>query len=131
MRLTAPILALSLLCAGSAGAQTQITPNDFLDRAVGRTLTFSYPDGGHVGVEQFLGRTRSLWKRPGRACTYGRIELREGRICFIYDDFPDVDNCWTPFTDGDRLFVVSVGGSTQEITRIASTPIQCGDVPVS
>jgi hypothetical protein len=131
MRLAALLFGLSLLCAASASAQTQLTPDEFLDRAEGRTLTFSYPDGGLVGTEQFLDRDRTIWKRPGRDCTYGQIELREDLVCFLYDDFPDVDNCWKPFTDDGRLFVVSINGSTQEITRITSTPILCGDVPIS
>ena len=124
-------LILGLLWAVPATGQTQLTPDEFLDRAEGRTLTFSYPDGSLVGVEQFLDRGRTIWKRPGRACTYGEIELREDLICFLYDDFPDVDNCWVPFTVEGQLFVVSVGGSTQDITQITQSPIPCGDVPVS
>lgn len=120
------------MCVAPAAAQTQLTPDAFLDRAQGRTLTFTDPEsGGLVGTEQFLGRDSSIWKRPGRACTYGQIEMRKDMICFIYEDLPDVENCWIPFLQEGTLFVVSINGSTQTITRITSSPIICGDVPIS
>ncbi len=82
-------LAMFVGLAGAATAQEQITPDEFLDGATGNTLTFTAFDGGHlVGEEQFLRRDLSVWAQPDGRCTYGTIEIRGPRICFLYDDCP-------------------------------------------
>ncbi|MEX0366085.1 MAG: hypothetical protein AB3N22_08465 [Ruegeria sp.] len=119
-----------LLLATSATAQTLISPEDFLDAAEGKTLSFYEVRSGElVGVEQFLDRSRSVWKQVGEHCVYGRISTPGGRICFLYDNDPDRQPvCWWPFMQGDRLMVrlaTFLDAEIQEVRSITSDPISC------
>lgn len=133
MQLAPPvILGFMLGLALPANAQEQITPDAFLDAAVNNTLTFEmYPEGGIVGVEEFLSRTRTVWSTPEGTCTYGRLEVRETQICFIYDDLPVPEHCWVPYTTDDGMIVVSVSGVTQRVSRITRYPVICEDEAIS
>ncbi|MEM6303549.1 MAG: hypothetical protein AAF744_02455 [Pseudomonadota bacterium] len=114
-------------------AQEQISPEAFLDQAVGNTLTFrSFDSGSVVGEEEFLRRDLSVWVQPNGRCTYGKIEIRGPRICFIYEDFPDPDNCWLPFRYQDQIVVMAMGsGELQRVTEITDTPLSCEGAPLS
>ena len=115
-----------------AAAQEQITPDAFIDRAVGNTLTFAHsPGGGIVGVEQFLNRSRTVWATPEGTCTYGRLEIRETLLCFIYNDLPNPEHCWVPYTHDDGLVVVSQDGSIQRVTRMTKNPVICENEAIS
>lgn len=131
MRLAA--LAISLaVCAAPASAQEQLTPDEFIDRAVGNTLTFDqFDDGSRVGIEQFLTRARSVWTRWDGTCTYGDITVEGAYVCFRYDDDPGVRHCWVPYDLDGRLIVRSVEGQVQEITRISKAPVICSNAPLS
>jgi hypothetical protein len=110
----------------------QISPDAFLDRATGNTLTFElYPNGGIVGVEQFLSRSRTVWATPEGTCTYGKIELRGSQICFIYEDLPNPEHCWVPYAFEDKLVVVSSATSIQQVTQITQQPVVCEDAAIS
>ena len=125
-------LAIAALLAAPAVAQEQLTPEQFLDRAEGRTLTFvQYRSGDLVGVEQFLRRDLSVWSTSDGRCTYGRIEVREQLVCFLYEDNPDPDNCWTPFDVEGKIVVISVTGDMQRVTTVSRTPVACRDAPIS
>lgn len=116
------------MAASGAQAQQQLSPDEFLDRAEGRTFTFEqFPRGGLAGVEQFLSRTRTVWAAAGGTCTYGKIELRGPQICFIYEAHPNPENCWTPFNSDDGLVVVATSGSIQRVTRVTREPVICED----
>lgn len=57
-------LAISLVAVLTlpAAAQDQLTPDEFLDLAHDRTLSFANIRSGNlVGVEQFLRRDLSVW----------------------------------------------------------------------
>ena len=126
------VFAATLCFAAPCLAQTQITPEAFLDQAVGKTLTFSgYKTGELVGTEQFLSRDKTVWARTDRHCTYGQIDVRGPLICFIYEDHPDPDNCWMPFIDGEGLTVISRNFDIQRITAITEKPVICEDAPLS
>ncbi len=129
------VLGMALL-ATPAEPQTLITPDDFLEAAVGKTLSFHEMSSGElVGKEQFLNRSLSVWKRPGEQCVYGQISTRHGQICFLYDN--DVDGlpvCWWPFLNGDQLMVRSsilIGAETQEVRSITTETISCPNAPLS
>ena len=129
-------LCLTLLIgwgAVPAEAQDQLTPDGFLDLALGRTLTFSSMGrGGEVGVEQFLRRDLSVWADWTGRCTYGRIEIRGPLLCFLYEDAPDPNNCWIPFNDDGVLLVLSQGTrEVQRISDISDTPVVCEGAPAS
>lgn len=110
-----------------------MTPDAFLDIALGRTLSFSsLTTGALVGAETFLRRDLSVWADERGRCTYGRMEVRGPLLCFIYEDAPDPDNCWLPFNDEGTLLVMAVRSrEMQRISDISDTPIECVDAPVS
>ena len=126
-------ILVSLFLAQGAAAQTQITPEAFLDRAVGNTLTFNDSQDGHVvGVEKFLRRNQSVWAPEDGYCSYGKITIRGPLICFLYEDYPDPNNCWMPFMDERGLLVMSRSSfQVQRITAIDDTPVVCEDAPIS
>tara|TARA_R110002110_G_scaffold48959_9_gene145520 strand:+ start:274 stop:675 length:402 start_codon:yes stop_codon:yes gene_type:complete len=118
--------------AQTALAQSQITPDAFMDRAVGRTLTFeSVRDGRTVGVEQFLSRRQTVWTRRDGSCTYGQVTLTDDMVCFTYEDQWNVEHCWFPHEQDGTLIVKSLRGSVQRVSRITDLPVVCYDAPVS
>lgn len=124
----AGLIALLALWGGSALAQERITADQFLDLALGRTLTFhDFRSGYPVGVEQFLTRELSVWKETGGQCVYGDISIEDGKLCFLYDHRPD-KACWWPYRDGERLFVLFASrltGEIQEVVEISDEPLGC------
>lgn len=123
------LIALILGIAGAnAQAQERITADEFLDIAVGRTLTFQdFASGFDVGVEQFLTRKLSVWKETGGQCVYGSITIEDGKLCFLYDHRPD-KACWWTFREGDRLLVLfanRMSGEIQEVVSISDDPLGC------
>tara|TARA_R110002049_G_scaffold23781_7_gene84852 strand:+ start:66383 stop:66772 length:390 start_codon:yes stop_codon:yes gene_type:complete len=126
------LCAIFLLVAAPVAAQTILTPDEFLDRAEGRTLTFeSFPGGGLVGVEQFLSRSRTRWVHADGHCTTGQMEKRPPFLCFIYSDDPSREHCWVPYDHPEGLLVRSPEGDTQRVTEISDIPLVCGDPPMS
>jgi hypothetical protein len=127
------ILLLACLTAIPATAQEQITPEGFLDLALGRTLSFTSTGSGNlVGVEQFLRRDLSVWADETGRCTYGRIEQRGPLLCFLYEDAPDPDNCWIPFIDEGTLLVMAQrSNEVQRISDISEKPVICEGAPTS
>ena len=127
------ILLLACLTAIPATAQEQITPDGFLDLALGRTLSFTSTGSGNlVGVEQFLRRDLSVWADERGRCTYGRIEQRGPLLCFLYEDAPDPDNCWIPFIDEGTLLVMAQrSNEVQRISDISEKPVICEGAPTS
>jgi hypothetical protein len=126
-------LILALACAPPAAAQDQMTPDEFLDLALGRTLSFSsLASGGLVGVEEFLRRDLSVWADQSGRCTYGRIETRGPLLCFLYEDIADPYNCWIPFMDDGTLLVMSQRtNEVQRISDISDKPVICEGAPTS
>lgn len=123
--------ALLSVVAQYAAAQDQISPDAFLDQAVGKTLTFEgFRSGRQVGVEQFLRRDLSVWTDVSGRCTYGTIEIRGPQLCFIYDDSPDPENCWLIFEYEEDLLVMS-SREVQRISRIEERDLNCSEAPLS
>jgi hypothetical protein len=119
-------------CATYASAQTQITPEQFIDQAEGRTLTFlNFRTNNLVGVEEFITRDRTVWARDDGSCTYGRIELSETLICFHYEDMPGQAHCWMPYVHEGELLVISTSRDIQRVSEVSDDPVVCTDVPVS
>ena len=77
-------------------------PEAFLDMAEDRTVTFSdAASGAEIGVEQFLGRDRTLMRLSDGTCYEGEVELRGPRICFTYPEISDEPQCfWMVLEDG-------------------------------
>ncbi len=124
------------LLPGWATAQSMITPDAFLDAAVGKTLTFyEIRSGDLVGTEQFLNRRVSVWREEGRGCVYGQITTPNGQICFLYDNDPDgIPVCWWPFLHEGRLMVRLASfadGEIQEVRSITESSLNCPNAPTS
>lgn len=122
--------SVPLLLAFGAEAQDRVSPEQFLDFALGKTLTFdTFPGGDLVGVEEYLRRDLSVWRDRSDICVYGRITVEEGQICFYYDNDTDgVPACWIPFVEGDRWFVLNTNGTRreiQEITHVSEEGLEC------
>ena len=121
------VLTGALLVMPTA-ARERMSADDFLDFAIGRTLTFhDYATGEPVGVEEYLNRRLVVWKEDGGDCVYGEMRIEEGALCFHYDHDPD-PACWWHFRDGDRIFVLHTElytGEIQEIVKIDDEPLGC------
>lgn len=133
-------LCRAALCAallpGWVSAQTIITPEAFLDAAVGKTLTFhEIRSNDLVGTEQFLNRHISVWRQEGQGCVYGQITTPNGQICFLYDNDPDgIPVCWWPFLHQGRLMVRLASfaeSEIQEVRSITETSLNCPSAPLS
>ena len=125
--------ALAIAAALPAAAQETLTPEAFLDRADGRTLTFvSTPGGRLVGVEQFLSRSRSVYARADGSCAFGQVTVEGPEICFRYDDDPGRAHCWWPFSQDGELHVRFADAGSDEVQRVARIgdgPVQCTNAP--
>ncbi|RED12316.1 hypothetical protein [Pontivivens insulae] len=124
-------LALALPATGAV-AQDLLTPDEFLDIAVGNTLTFRDAQTGQlIGIEQFLARDRSKWTRADGTCVNGDISVRGAAICFDYPDDPRT-HCWWPIMDQGEIYVrfaTLSSSSIQQVTEITQDPVICEEVP--
>ena len=122
-----------LFAALPSAAQSPIPPEEFLDHAVGKTLTFrDYGTGEFVGVEEFLNRTLTVWRDNSGNCVYGVVTIENGQLCFLYEALNLDPVCWWTFRDGDRLLVLLsklVNGEIQEVASISDQRLSCPDHP--
>lgn len=135
------IRALCIACvcgalAGPALAQARITPEQFLDQAVGHTLHFHlFGSGRLVGIEQFLSRQWSVWKPRGGACVFGRITIESGQLCFLYDgETAEEKSCWYTFVQDGQLMVRGTemfGAEVQVVEQISDVALPCPNAPTS
>ena len=94
------LLALALLAALPATAQTPMTAEEFEAYVTGRTLTFGL-DGQVYGIEEFRPGRRTTWAFMTDECREGRWFPRDDQICFVYDGDPaGLEHCWI-FWQGD------------------------------
>ena len=133
-RLSSAVLAVGLLAANVVSAQERVSPDLFLDFAIGKTLTFdTFPGGQNVGVEEYLRRSLSVWRDRSGVCVYGQITIEDDQICFLYDNDEDgVPICWITFLEGERGFVLSTNGrrsEIQEITNVTDDGLDCPENP--
>ena len=115
-------------------AQERVSPELFLDFALGKTLTFeTFPGGQLVGLEEYLRRGLSVWRDRSDTCVYGQVTVEEGQICFLYDNDDDGEPiCWITFLEGERWFVLSTNGrrtEIQQITKVTEDGLDCPENP--
>ena len=127
------VALLAAPAAQPAAAQEMLTPDQFLDRANGRTLTFvDAPSGVLVGVEQFLSRSRSVYARADGTCAYGTVTVEGPELCFRYDDDPGRLHCWWPFEAEGTMHVRLAEPDTGEVQRVdgvSDNPVMCRPQP--
>lgn len=85
---------LALLIALPAMAQQSMSAAEFDAYTRGRTLTYSF-DGTPYGIEEYLPGRRVRWAFVGNECQDGVWYERNGMICFLYDNAPSDEQCWT------------------------------------
>lgn len=124
-----------MVAASTLSAQTLISPDEFLDEAEGKTLTFHlFESGAFFGVEQFLSRSLSVWREEGQDCVYGRVTTEGRELCFLYDHQPDQKVCWLPFRHRGKLLVRLASFTDPEVQvvqNITNDPIPCPNAPTS
>ena len=85
-----------------------------------------------VGVEQFINPKLSVWAERSGRCSYGHIEIRGPLVCFLYENFPNPENCWVPFEDDGELIVMSTNKyEFQRVTEVTEDPVICEGAPLS
>lgn len=100
-------VALSLVLAAPAGAETPLSGAEFEARTTGRTMTYAR-EGQVWGREQYLAGRKVIWAFEGEDCKRGVWdEPQPGLICFSYDDAPDAQECWRFYGRQDGLFAQS------------------------
>lgn len=119
-------LALALmLCAGPAGAQSLMTPDEFEAWSTGQTLDY-WIDGVYWGSERHLEGRRTLDADAEGPCREGRWFPRDGMICFVYVGEAG-EHCWYFRRDGG-VVVAEIAGDTSGFSSevvIADQPLQC------
>lgn len=120
------MIALVLMTALPAAAETPLGADDFDRYTKGKTLEFSQ-SGALIGAEEYLSSRRVRWTFFDGECTEGRWYPEGDMICFVYEDIPG-PQCWT--------FHLNTGGLTARFegreeasefyeTRARNGPLQC------
>ena len=102
-----PLIATLILLAGPVLAETPMTGAEFDANTTGETLTYDYGDG-LFGTEEYLEGRRVRWAFDGDLCIYGIWYPVEDRICFEYENEPEVA-CWQYFLENGRIRGVFMG----------------------
>ena len=99
-------LALILLFALPAHAETRLSPETFERLSEGRTLYFTQR-GELFGAEEYHENRQVVWRFVGGQCVRGFWWAEEGdRICFNYRG-SDLVQCWGFFEDEAGFFARS------------------------
>ena len=122
---------VSATCASIA--QEVVSPEDYVRSAEGKTITYRTVGTDRLlGVEQYLGDGRTIWRARGEPCTFGQISFHGPQLCFTYET-EGVTSCWLPFRIDGQLHArsVSVLGSVVYRAEESTEPLECDGVPVS
>lgn len=113
----AAVITLSLTTPGHA-EDVPLNPQVLLDQLAGQTVRFEDAITGKlVGVERFLNRSKTRWRRANGNCALGTVTTDDTQICFYYDDAPDRAHCWFPFSNGDNIGYRSVDNGERQFIR--------------
>ncbi|MCW1931960.1 hypothetical protein [Pararhodobacter zhoushanensis] len=126
-------LAGALLLALSVPALAQemsrpIGAEEFQAYTEGRTLSYNF-SGTPYGTEEYLPDRRVRWAFRDQECQDGVWYERNGNICFLYDNDPTDEQCWSFYATSDGLRGVFQGpdGPTTELYEVeqSSAPLSC------
>ncbi len=95
------LLALALISAAPAFAETPMTAEEFEAFVLGRTLTYGDSNGPY-GIEHYFKDRKVTWAFLDGTCEPGTWYQKGQDICFDYD-FEDEPQCWKFFREGDGL----------------------------
>ncbi|MGB8814943.1 MAG: hypothetical protein WCC57_17325 [Paracoccaceae bacterium] len=87
------LLASCLTLSGTfAHADTNMTATAFDAFSAGKILHYT-TNGKDYGAEQYLPDRTVIWFTPEDGCIKGKWFEQDQRICFVYEDKPDL-SCW-------------------------------------
>ena len=109
-------------------AQQRLDADAFDAYTRGRTLSYNFM-GTPYGIEEYLPNRRVRWAFMGQDCQTGVWYERNGNICFLYDNAPTDEQCWT-FTlseDGLRGVFQGPDGPSTELYEVEQSdqPLVC------
>ena len=94
----------------------------------GRTLSYAI-QGQPYGIEEYLPGRRVRWSFVGDECQEGIWYERAGNICFVYENAPTNEQCWSfyPTDNGMRAVFQGEGGPSTELYEVQQTegPLTC------
>ena len=97
-----------LFCLLPMPALAAMSAEEFEDYVTGKTLT--YMDGGVTyGIEEYLPGRRVRWSFIGDQCQDGYWYEASGQICFVYEDRPNMPQCWVFTEEAGRLSAAFAG----------------------
>jgi len=122
------IAALSVPAGAQDATDVPLDAQAFDAYTLGLTLSFQV-DGQAYGVEQYLPDRRVRWTFIGDECQDGVWYERNGNICFLYENAPTSEQCWTFYRTGSGLRAVFQGpdGPSTELYEVEQTnePMAC------
>ncbi len=108
-----PLAAALWLMLGTVAALAEPldTAEAFEGYVAGKTLFFDRGDGGEPSSETYLRDRRVRWSDVEGDCIEGNWYVKDGLVCFIYDNNPD-PQCWATEMTVGGLSAVLVDGMT-------------------
>lgn len=127
LALSTLILAVSIPAIAQDAATEPMSAQAFDAYTLGRTLSYNV-QGTPYGVEQYMPNRRVRWTFIGDQCQDGTWYERNGNICFLYDNAPNNEQCWTFYRTDNGLRAVFQGpdGPSTELYEV-----QQNDAPMS
>ena len=98
--------------AGPLGAAEPMTAAEFESYTTGKTLFFGQ-SGEAYGAEEYLDNRRVRWSFLDGDCRDGVWYPAGDQICFLYEDRPDVPQCWIFTRGGGGLIAEFQGDDAQ------------------
>jgi hypothetical protein len=118
-------LALLMLFAGPAPAQSLMTAEEFEAWSTGRTLDYAI-DGQYWGSEMHLPGRQTLDADAEGPCLRGIWFPKEDAICFVYDGI-EGEHCWLFRRDalGVTAEIADTPGAPLARVTLAPEPLAC------
>ncbi len=121
-------LGLALPALAQQSSPAGMGAAEFEAFTTGRTLSFNF-NGTPYGVEQYLPGRRVRWAFMGQECQDGVWYERNGNICFLYDNAPADEQCWsfTATDEGLRGVFQGPDGPSTELYSVqqSDAPMEC------
>lgn len=120
------IFLLLLVTALPLRAETIITPDEFDELSVGRTLYFTR-SGRFYGKEQYFENRIVTWKDQSGQCQAGRWSGIGDTICFLYEHDPNL-HCWHFLQKETGMAARLIGddpGDDLNLTAIDTKEVEC------
>ena len=114
------LIALIVLFAAPAHAESRLSPEAFERLSTGRTLFFTQ-NGELFGAEEYHENRQVIWRFVGGRCVRGTWWAEEGdAICFNYRG-SELVQCWGFFEDEEGYFARAEGADPAGDLRVAES----------